>query len=71
MEWVTQIGDSKWLDSALVSSPLSHKMLMMEQRKEIHLDFFIKATDFLGAIYRAYEDPINVNPNNRLEHMTN
>ena len=72
MEWITQVGDSftKLLDSAPTSKPLPHVMLTLEQRKEIHSDF-IKATDFLGTIYRAYKDLINVDPNNRLEHMTN
>ena len=71
-ESVPKIRDSytKWLYSALINRPLPHAMLTMEQRKEIHLDF-IKATDFLGTIYRAYENLINVDPNNRLQHMTN
>ena len=45
-------------------------MLTHEQRQLIHEDF-VKATDFLGTTYRAYEQLINVDPNNRLEHMTN
>ena len=61
MEWVTQIGGSyiNQLNSPLVSKPLPHAMLTMEERKEIHFDF-VKATDFLGTIYKAYEDLINV-----------
>ena len=72
MEWITQVRDSftKWLDSAPTNRPLPCAMLTCEQRKEIHLDF-VKVTDFLGTIYRAYEDLINVDPSNRLEHMTN
>ena len=45
-------------------------MLTHEQRQLIH-DDFIKATDFLGTTYRAYEQLIKVDPNNRLDHMTN
>ena len=72
MEWITQVRDSftKWLDSAPTSKPLPCVMLTLEQRKEIHSDF-IKANDFLGTIYRTYKDLISVDPNKRLEHMTN
>ena len=45
-------------------------MLTCEQRQLIHEDF-IKATDFLGTTYRAYEQLINTDPSNRLDHMTN
>ena len=45
-------------------------MLTHEQRQLIH-DDFIKATDFIGITYRAYKQLINVDPNNRLDHMTN
>ena len=38
--------------------------------KEVHADF-VKATDFLSTIFRAYEDLINVDCVNRLEHMKN
>ena len=48
----------------------SHTMLTHEQRQLIHEDF-VKATDFLGTTYRAYEQLINADPNNRLDHMTN
>ena len=72
MEWITQVGDSftKCLDSAPTCQLLPHSMLTLEQRQEIHKDF-VKVTDFLGMTYRAYEELINVDPNNRLEHMTN
>ena len=45
-------------------------MLTHEQRQKIHEDV-IKVTDFLGTTYRAYEELINTDPGNRLEHMTN
>ena len=45
-------------------------MLTHEQRQKIHEDF-IKVTDFLGTTHRAYEELINTDPSNRLEHMTN
>ena len=45
-------------------------MLTHKQRQLIH-DDFVKATDFLGTTYRAYEQLINADPNNRLDHMTN
>ena len=45
-------------------------MLTHEQRQLIHEDF-IKATDFLGTTYRAYEQLINMDPSNRWDHMTN
>ena len=72
MEWIAQVGDSftKWLDSAPTGQPLSHSMLTLEQRQQIHSDF-VKVTDILGTTYRTYEELINVDPNNRLEHMTN
>ena len=71
MEWITQFGDSftKWFDSLPTGQLLPHVMLMLEQRQAIHNDF-VKATDFLGKIYRAYKDLINLDPVNRLEHMT-
>ena len=45
-------------------------MLTHEQRQLIH-DDFVKATDFLVTTYRVYKQMINVDPNNRLDHMTN
>ena len=45
-------------------------MLTHEQRQLIHEDF-VKATDLLGTTYRVYKQLINVDPNNRLDHMTN
>ena len=42
----------------------------MSGDKLIH-DDFIKATDFLGTTYRAYEQLIIADPSNRLDHMTN
>ena len=41
-----------------------------EQRQLIH-DDFVKATDFLGTTYRAYEQLIIADPSNRLDHITN
>ena len=72
MEWITQVGHSftKWLDSAPTGQSPPHSMLTHGQRQQIHNDF-IMVTDFLGTTYRAYEQLINVDPNNRLEHMTN
>ena len=61
---------TNWLDIAPTGQPLPHVMLTHEQRQAIHNDF-VKTTDFLGTMYRAYEDLINMDPNNRLEHMTN
>ena len=52
------------------NQPFPHTMLTHEQRQLIH-DNFIKATDFLGTTYRAYEQLIIVDPSNRLDHMTN
>ena len=45
-------------------------MLTCEQRQLIH-DDFVKATDFLGTTYRAYEQLIIADPSNRLDHITN
>ena len=45
-------------------------MFSLNKRHEVHLDF-VKATDFLGTIYRAYEDLITVDPVNRLDHLMN
>ena len=60
----------KWLDSAPTGQPPPHSMVTCEHRKWIHNDF-VKVTDFLGTTYRAYEELINADPNNRLDHMTN
>ena len=72
MKWITQVGESfiKWLDSVPTVQPLPCVMLIHDWRQAI-LNDFVKATDFLGTMYRAYEDVINMDPNNRLEHMTN
>ena len=72
MEWIAQVGDSftKWLESAPTGQPFPHSMLTHEQRQKIHEDF-VKVTDLLGTTYRAYEELINMDPSNRLEHMTN
>ena len=72
MGWIAQVADSltQWWESAPTNKPFPHTMLTCEQRQLIHEDF-IKATDFLGTTYRAYEQLINVDPNNRLDHMTN
>ena len=72
MGWIAQVADSftKWWESAPTNQPFPHTMLTHEQRQLIH-DDFTKVTDFLGATYRAYEQLINADPNNRLDHMTN
>ena len=68
--WVKQITGTyhNWVRTAAVSQPLWQSMLTTLQRREIHSDF-VKATEFLGTIYRAYEDLINVDPTNRVEHI--
>ena len=53
-----------------LTNPFPHTMLTHEQRQLIH-DEFVKATDLLGTTYRAYEQLINADPNNRLDHTTN
>ena len=72
MEWIAQVADSfmKWWESALTNQPFPHTMLTCRQRQLIHEDF-IEATDFLGTTYRAYEQLINTDPSNRLDHLTN
>ena len=72
MGWIAQVADSftKWWESAPTNQPFPHTILTHKQRQLIH-DDFIKATDFLGTTYRAYEQLINADPNNRLDHMTN
>ena len=72
MGWIAQVADSftKWWESAPTNQPFPHTMLTHEQRQLIH-DDFIKATDFLGTTYRAYEQLIIADPSNRLDHMTN
>ena len=72
MGWIAQVADSltQWWESAQTKKPFPCTMLTHEQRQLIHEDF-IKAADFLGTTYRAYEQLINVDPNNRLDHMTN
>ena len=72
MGWIAQVADSltQWWESAPTNKPFPHTMLTQEQRQLIHEDF-VKATDLLGTTYRAYKQLINVDPNNRLEHMTN
>ena len=72
MGWIAQVADSltQWWESAPTNKPFPCTMLTCEQRQLIHEDF-VKATDLSGTTYRAYEQLINVDPNNRLEHMTN
>ena len=69
MGWIAQVADSftKWWESAPTNQPFPCTMLTHKQRQLIH-DDFIKATDFLGTTYRAYEQLINADPNNRLDH---
>ena len=71
MGWIAQVADSftKWWESAQTNQSFPHTMLTMS-RQLIH-DDFIKATDFLGTTYRAYEQLIIADPSNRLDHMTN
>ena len=72
MGWIAQVADSfkKWWESAPTNQPFPHTMVTHEQRQLIHEDF-VKDTDFLGTTYRAYEQLINTDPSNRLDHMTN
>ena len=71
-EWVTKLTDSytKWVATAEISKPLSHSMLSLNDRHQVHLDF-ITSVDFLGMIYKAYEDLITADPANQLGHLTN
>ena len=70
--WIAQVADSfmKWWESALTNQPFPHTLLTCEQRQLIHEDF-VKATDFLGTSCRAYKQLINMDPSNRLDHLTN
>ena len=70
--WIAQVADSltQWWKSAPTNKPFPRIMLTHEQRQLIHEDF-VKATDFLGTTYRAYEQLMNADPNNRLDYMTN
>ena len=72
MGWIAQVTDSftKWWESAPTNKPFPHTMLTHEWRQLIH-DDFVKATDFLGTTYRAYEQLIIADPSNRLDHITN
>ena len=72
MGWIAQVADSltQWWESAPTNKPFPCTMLTHEQRQLINEDF-IKATDFLGTTYWAYEQLINADPNNRLDHVTN
>ena len=72
MGWIAQVADSftKWWESAPTNQPFPCIMLTHEQRQLIY-DDFLKATDFLGTTYRAYDQLIIVDPSNRLDHMTN
>ena len=72
MGWIAQVADSfmKWWESAPTNQPFPHTMLTHEQRQLIHEDF-VKATDLLGTTYRAYEQLINMDPSNKLDHLTN
>ena len=71
-EWVTQITDSyqKWLSTATISKPFPHSMLTLHDHHQVHLDF-LKATDFLGAIFRAYGDLISTDSVNHTTHLKN
>ena len=71
MGWIAQVAGSftKWWESAPTNQPFSYTMLTHDQRQLIHEDF-VKATDFLGITYRAYEQLINMDPSNRLDHIT-
>ena len=72
MEWITQVGESYtkcWTQPQQVN-PSPIQCSPESRGKAIHNDF-VKATDFLGTMYRAYKDLINTDPNNRLEHTSN
>ena len=61
-EWVTKFTDSytKWVATAEISTPLHCSMLLLNDRHPVHLNF-ITSLDFLGTIYRAYEDLVTTN----------
>ena len=65
-----QIPSQNGVNQPQLTNPIPHTKLTHEQRQLIHEDF-IKATDLLGATYKAFDQLINVDPNNRLDHMTN
>ena len=60
----------KWVTTAEISKPLPCSMLLLNDRHQVHLDF-VTSVDFLGTIYKAYEDLITADPANWLGHMTN
>ena len=60
----------KWISTATISKAFPHSILMLNDRHQVHLDF-VKATDFLGAIFRAYKDLISADPVNCTTHLTN
>ena len=72
MAWIAQVTDSftKWWESAPINQPFPCTILTCEQRQLIH-DDFVKATDFLGTTYRAYEKLIIADLSNRLDNMAN
>ena len=69
---ITKLTDSckQWITFAEISKPLPHSMLLLNDRHQVHLDF-VTSVDFLGKIYRVYEDLIRADPANQLGHMTN
>ena len=71
-DWVTKLTDSytKWVTTAEISKPPTHSMLLLNDSHQVHLDF-ITSVNFLGTIYRVYEDLIKANPANWLDHITN
>ena len=60
----------KWVTTAKISKPLPHSMLLLNDRHQVHLDH-VTSVDFLGVVYRPYEDLITADPANQLGHMTN
>ena len=70
--WVTHINDSyeMWISTATISKLFPHSMLTLHDQHKVYLDF-VKATDSLGAIFRAYEDLNSADPVNQTTHLTN
>ena len=52
-DWVTKLTDSymKWVTTAEISKLLPHSMLLLNDRKQVHLDF-VTSVDPLCVIIR-------------------
>ena len=69
-EWLTKLTDlyTKWVTTAKISKSLPHSMLLLNNRHQVYIDF-VTCVDFLGTIYKAYEDLIAADPAHQLGHM--